>query len=39
MGLLAHVVARPQTPELVALERQLADQLGQARVVQVRPDG
>jgi hypothetical protein len=35
-GLRAHVVARPQPPELRALERQLPDQLRQPRVVDVR---
>jgi hypothetical protein len=35
--LLVHVVARPQAAKLFALERQLANQLGKPRVVEVRP--
>jgi hypothetical protein len=34
-GLRAHVVARPQPAEVRALDRQLADQLGELRVIDV----
>jgi hypothetical protein len=39
VGLLAHVVARPQGPELLALQRELAHQVGQVRIVEIGADG